>query len=44
MAWAALSTWHGPAMTEIGVSLPKTTRPTETLDWGRKPDIHELSM
>jgi hypothetical protein len=43
MAWEALSTWHGPAMMEIGASLPKTTRPAVTLDRGRKPDIRKLS-
>jgi hypothetical protein len=44
MAWEALSTWHGPAMMEIGESFPKTTRPVVTLDCGRKPDIQELSI
>jgi hypothetical protein len=32
MACEALSTWHGPAMIEIGASLAKTTLPVETLD------------
>src|SRR3984893_68178 len=29
-AWARLSSWHGPAMIEIGKSLPNLTEPTVT--------------
>src|SRR5689334_14488565 len=30
-AWLRLSSWHGPAMIEIGKSLPNLTDPAETI-------------
>jgi hypothetical protein len=44
MAWAALSTWHGPAMMAIGASLANAAAPTQTLGCGREPGIVALSM
>jgi hypothetical protein len=43
-AWERLSSWHGPAMIEIGKSLPNLTSPSVTIGEAEALAFKTLSL